>query len=181
VFKTVTRQVVDTPASVREIDVPAVYRTVSREVVDTPASTRDVEVPAVFRTVTRQVVDVPASTREIDVPAEYRTVKVAKLVEEAKEITTDVPAQFQTISKTVKVADARSEYRSVLCDTNATPSKIREIQTALQKAGFYSGAIDGVIKRSTMSAVNAFQQSKNLPTDNYINLDTVKALGVSPI
>jgi hypothetical protein len=29
-----------------------------------------------------------------------------------------------------------------------------------------------------MSAVNSFQTTKNLPVDNYLNIETVKALGV---
>ena len=145
-----------------------------------PASSRDVEVPAVFKTVTRSVVDTPASIREVDVPAEYRTVKVAKVVEEAKESFTEVPAQYTSITKTVKVADARTEWRSILCETNATPNRIMDIQRALKDAGHDPGPIDGRIKAKTMSAVNSFQAAKNLPVDPYLNIETVKALGVKP-
>lgn len=180
VYKTVTRQVVDTAAASREIEVPAVYKTVTRQIVDTPATSRDVDVPAVYKIVTRQVIDTPASTREVDVPAEFRTVKVAKLTEDAKETSVDVPAQYSTLSKTVKVAEARTEWRSILCETNATPARIKSIQIALKEKGFDPGPIDGKIKRKTMSAVNAFQDANKLPVDQYLNIDTVKALGVKP-
>jgi peptidoglycan hydrolase-like protein with peptidoglycan-binding domain len=126
------------------------------------------------------VVDTPASTREVDVPAEYRTVKVAKLVEDAKESSVEVPAQYTTLRKTVKVADATSEWRSILCETNATPDRIKNIQLALKEEGFDPGPIDGKIKRKTMNAVNAFQAAQKLPVDQYLNIDTVKALGVKP-
>jgi peptidoglycan hydrolase-like protein with peptidoglycan-binding domain len=47
-------------------------------------------------------------------------------------------------------------------------------------AGFDPGPIDGVIRTKTMRAVNEFQTSKGLPVDAYLNLPTVKALGVKP-
>jgi len=107
--------------------------------------------------VTRQVVDQPATTREVD-----------------------VPAQYQTLTHTVKVSDARSEWRSILCETNATPEKLRDIQRALLAAGYNPGPVDGVIRAQTMRAVNDFQSAKGLPVDAYLNLETVKALGVTP-
>lgn len=110
-----------------------------------------------YRSVTRQVIDQAASTKSFT-----------------------VPAQYESISYQVKVADARTESRSVLCETNATPAKIREIQQALRRAGFNPGEIDGVMRAQTMQAVNRYQQAKGLPVDGFLNLDTVKALGVSP-
>jgi peptidoglycan hydrolase-like protein with peptidoglycan-binding domain len=130
---------------------------VTRRVVDQPASFREEVIPAVFRTVSRQVVDVPASAREVE-----------------------VPAQFETISYRVKVADGKTEQRAILCDTNATPAKITEIQQALKAAGFDPGPMDGQLRALTMQAVNAYQQAKGLPVDGYLNLETVKSLGVSP-
>jgi peptidoglycan hydrolase-like protein with peptidoglycan-binding domain len=57
---------------------------------------------------------------------------------------------------------------------------LKEIQQALQKAGYNPGPIDGVIRKQTMEAVNAYQQAKGLPVDAYLNLATVKSLGVTP-
>jgi len=154
---------------------------VTRQVIDTPATVREVDVPAVYKTVTRQVVDTPATVREVEVPAVYSTVKVSKLVEAAKEREVEVPAQYETITKSVKVADGRTEWRSILCETNATSAKIRDIQRGLKAAGFDPGPIDGVIKKKTMEAVNQYQASKGLPVDPYLNIETVKSLGVNPV
>jgi peptidoglycan hydrolase-like protein with peptidoglycan-binding domain len=107
--------------------------------------------------VTRQVVDVPPSLREIK-----------------------IPAQYENLQNQVKVADARVERRSVLCETNTTPSKIMQIQRALLASGYSPGRIDGVIRGNTMKAVNAYQKAKGLPVDGFLNLETVKALGISP-
>jgi peptidoglycan hydrolase-like protein with peptidoglycan-binding domain len=84
------------------------------------------------------------------------------------------------VTKTVKVADARTEWRSILCETNATPGKIMDIQRGLKSAGFDPGPIDGVIRKKTMQAVNRYQEARGLPVDPYLNIETVKALGVNP-
>jgi hypothetical protein len=149
--------VVDTPPSTREVPVPAVTRTLTHRVVDVPAHTREEVVPAVYKTVARQVVETPATTREVEIPAVY-----------------------DTNSTTVKVGEPSVEWRSILCETNATPAKLREIQRALLAAGFNPGPIDGVIQEQTMRAINAYQGSRGLAVDPYLNLETVQSLGVSP-
>jgi peptidoglycan hydrolase-like protein with peptidoglycan-binding domain len=90
-----------------------------------------------------------------------------------------VPAQYDTVTYQIKVSDARTEQRAILCETNATPAKIREIQAALSKAGFNPGPLDGVLRAQTMQAVNRYQQAKGLPVDGFLSLDTVKSLGVT--
>jgi len=179
-YKTVSARVVDTPASSREIPVPAEMGVVSRQVVDTPASTRKVPVPEVKETLFRRVQDKAPTFREEVIPAVYKTVtrKVIDTPASTREV--DVPAQYETLSYQFKVSEAKADRRAVLCETNASPGKIMEIQRALLNAGFNPGAIDGVLRARTMSAVNQYQQSKGLPVDGFLNLDTVKALGVSP-
>ncbi len=179
VFRTVSRQVVDAPASSREIAIPAEFKTIERRVVDKPAATRLIPVAAVTETRTRRVIDQPASVREETIPAVFRTVsrQVIDVPASLKEY--EVPAQYETLSYQVKLSDASTQRRAVLCETNATPAKIQEIQRALQTAGFNPGPINGVLRDQTMKAVNQYQQSKGLPVDGFLNLETVKALGVS--
>lgn len=179
-YKTVSRQVIDTAASSREIAIPAVMGTIERRVVDVPASTRKIPVPAVMQTLTRRVVDTPASVSEETVPAVYRSVsrRVVDVPASTREI--EVPAQYITLTRQVKLTDATAERRAVLCETNASPAKIQEIQQALKTAGFNPGPINGVLRAQTMSAVNQYQQAKGLPVDGFLNLETVKSLGVSP-
>jgi Putative peptidoglycan binding domain len=180
VYKTVTREVVDTPASSREVAVPAQYKTVTRQVVDTPPSAREVPVPAKTQVLTRREVDQPATTHEEKVPAVYKTVTRQIIDQPASTREIDVPAQYETLTRQVQVAEASTEWRSILCETNATPSKLKEIQRALVAAGYDPGPIDGVIRAQTMRAVNAYQAAKGLPVDAYLNLATVQSLGVNP-
>ena len=180
VYGTVSKQVLDTPASTREVRIPAEYITVQKQVIDTPASVRKIAIPAVTQVIKRQVVDREASVREEVIPAVYKTVtrQVVDTPPQLREI--KVPAVYEELPFQVKLTDARLERRAVLCETNATPSKIMEIQRALLAAGFNPGNIDGVIRANTMRAVNAYQRAKDLPVDGFLNLETVKALGVSP-
>ena len=82
----------------------------------------------------------------------------------------------------VSTAPATSAWQEILCDTNATPQTLVALQQALERAGFDPGREDGRVDERTMNAVRAFQQAKSLPVDSkrYINMATVKALGVTP-
>jgi hypothetical protein len=164
------------------VQVPAEVKNVTREVIDKPATTRTVEVPAEYTTVKKTIVKTPATTREVEVPAEFRTVTVQKIVTPAREVKIDVPAEYEEVSKQVLKTPATTEWRAVLCDTNASPQTLTALQQSLRRAGFDPGRADGRIDAKTLNAVRAFQQSKGLPvdTDRYINMATVKALGVAP-
>lgn len=163
------------------IEVPAEYTTVSSQVIDQAAGTREVAVPAEYTTVKRSVIKTPAALTEVDVPAEYAMVKTSKIVSPAREVRTDIPAEYETVSSRSITSPARSEWRQILCETNATPSKLSEIQSALNKAGYATGRTDGAIDAGTLAAVRGYQKAKNLPIDGdrYINVATVRSLGVS--
>lgn len=174
-----TKQVIDQPARTETITIPAEYRTVQRVVVDKPGDIREVPVEAVYETVTRTVVDKAASYREEKIPAVYETLSRRVIDKQGSTREINVPAVYETLSYRVKVSDASTERRQILCETNATAEKIREIQTALKKAGFDPGRIDGNLRGQTMRAVNSYQRAKGLPEDGYLNIETVKSLGVS--
>jgi hypothetical protein len=181
VYETVSTQVIDQPASTRSIEIPAEYATVTKTVQKTPPTTREVLIPAEYTTATRTVQKTPPTTREVVIPAEYRNVPTSKLVSPAREVRTDVPAEYTTKSNTVMTSAAKSEWRQILCETNATPAKLSEIQSALTKKGYATGRTDGAIDAGTLAAVRGFQKANNLPIDGdrYINVATVRALGVA--
>ncbi len=199
-YDTVTERVIDKPAHttwkkgtgpIQRIDettgeimclvtVPASYKTVKKRVLKTPASTKVVEIPAVYNTIEKRVVDTPPTTRKVVIPAEYKTVTVTDETTPATEKRIKVPGKYATVTKRKLVKDGSMEWREILCDTNMTRDRITQIQQALKSAGHNPGAIDGVVGKSTMTAVNSFQRAKKLPVDNYLNIATVRALGVSP-
>ncbi|HNI97061.1 MAG TPA: hypothetical protein PKK94_18420 [Leptospiraceae bacterium] len=162
------------------IEVPPVYKTIQKQVLKVPASKTEEVVPEEYSIIKRQIEKIPPSTRKVDVPAEYQTVAVKKLIEPEKQIRIPVPAEFENITRTVMVREAATEWRRVLCENNATPSKISKIQNALKTSGFDPGRTDGLADTNTFNALNSYQKSKGLPQDpdKYINLESVKSLGV---
>lgn len=200
-YKTVKVRKLVAEATEQRTPIEAVYGSVDRQVLDQdsrfvwheihnkdyPANTRTgnkiclTETQPQYKTVTRQVVKTPAQTRSIEIPAQYDTVQVTKLVSEAKQDVTVIPAQYKTITRRELVKDGYMDWRSILCETNMTRGRIADIQRALIAEGHNVGpnGADGVIGSDTIRAINAFQAANNLPVDKYINIDTLKALGVS--
>jgi Putative peptidoglycan binding domain len=164
------------------IEKPAVYKTVTNKVMTKGPGTREEEIPAEYTTVTKTVLKTPATTREVEVPAEYAKVKTTKLVSAASEKVTDIPATYDTVTSTKTVSAGSWEWRQILCATNSTPTKMQEIESALSAAGQNPGTVDGVVDGNTLNAIQAYQGTKGLPVDKgrYINIQTVKALGISP-
>lgn len=164
------------------IEKPAVYKTVTNKVMVKGPGTREEEIPAQYTTVTKTVLKTPATTREVEVPAEYAKVKTTKLVSPASEKVTDIPATYDTVTSTKTVSAGSWEWRQILCATNSTPTKLQEIESALSATGQNPGNVDGVVDSSTLSAIQAYQSEKGLPVDKgrYINIQTVKALGIAP-
>lgn len=80
-----------------------------------------------------------------------------------------------------EILEGEINWRSVLCDPKRSNSYIFEIQKKLKSNGFNPGRVDGFIGKSTMKAVNQFQKAYGLPVDNYINIETLKALGISAV
>jgi len=135
--------------------------------------------PAVYRTTNKRVVLTPASTTKVAIPAVSESIKVKTLVSSASEKRTKIPAVYRTITRQELVEDGRMDWRSILCETNMTRSRIKDIQKALKAKGYNPGPIDGVIGSQTIVAMNKFQKANKLPIDKYLNVESIKALGVS--
>jgi hypothetical protein len=163
------------------VEIPAEYETVTKQVVKTAATTRERIVPAVYKTVERQVLKTPAITREVEVPAEYSPVKVTRVVEPAREQRVEIPAQYETVQRTVLAEPAKEEWRQVLCEANASPGDVRNLQDALRSAGYDPGPSSGELNAQTMQALREYQAARNLPVDRgeYVNMKTAQALGVA--
>jgi peptidoglycan hydrolase-like protein with peptidoglycan-binding domain len=69
-----------------------------------------------------------------------------------------------------KEASIRSASLSV-SETKSRPSP-KQIQAALQNAGYYSGNIDGKLGKQSREAIKAFQKANNLPEDGKVGKKT---------
>ncbi len=159
------------------VEVPAEYATVQRRRMTAAETTRTRVIPAVTRTQTRQEMMAPARVEQRTVPAIYRTVKERRVVTPSREEPVLVPAVTRKETLRRVVSPARTEWREVLCDTNASKAKIAEVQRALNRRGFAT-ASDGVFGPATLASMERFQRANNLAT-GYLTMETVQALGVS--
>lgn len=73
-------------------------------------------------------------------------------------------------------APERFGWVRVLCDTDATPDRIRHIQHRLHAHGDYAGAETGVYDQTTADAVASFQRSEHIDHGGYLSLQTVEAI-----
>ena len=162
------------------VEIPAEYKTQTKQVLRTAASVRYEDVPAEYATVAKTVLKTAETTKTIDVPAEYVEKEVVKMVRgpQAKRIA--VPAEYTELDGKVLASSGSEEWHQILCVDNATTAKVTEIQNALMANGFHPGPINGVLNPQTMDAVAAYQKARGLPQDGFVNIDTIKALGVNP-
>lgn len=177
--------------------VPAKYQTISRQVkvsdaeyiwhpVATPGEwgpkTGNVickkQIPAKNKTIVKRVVKKPAGFDIVEVPAKFKTQKVTKLVSEASETRVKIPEVTRQVTKRVKVSNATLQWQSVLCETNMSQDIVRNVQLALEKAGYNPGTADGLIGRQTLQAVDAYQRKEGISTGG-LTMETLKKLGVS--
>ena len=158
--------------------IPAVYRDQQVRVEVTPATVRRVEVPAVTRQVPHVVVDTPERVVEDTVPAVFEKRRVKEVVTPSHTETVDIPAVYKDETKTRVTDTARPVWREVLCQKNASPAVITDIQKALAAKGYDPGATDGHIGSKTVSAMQKFEADNNLP-QGQISIEAVKALGVN--
>ncbi len=177
-YKPVRTKVVVEPARTETITVPAEYRTVRKQVLVEPARTETVAIPAEYKEVRKKVVSEPSRTEVTQVPAKYKMVKVKKLVKEAEEEVVQVPAEYKTIVKKVKVSDSKVVWRPALCEDEAVDSKIRELQSALSREGFYVGEINGVLTPETNESIRTYQMERSLPQGGGMTLETLESLGI---
>ncbi len=142
-YRTVTKQVLKTPASTREIPIPAEFKTITKTVVQNPAQVQENSVPAEFRSITKQVLDRPASANEIAIPAEYKTITSRRLVS---------PERVGGWTE-VNCNSVGSSTR-----TYSIGASVRDIQSALVARGYNIGpmGVDGVMGSDTRAAINKF-------------------------
>lgn len=159
-------------------EVPATYRTVTKQVLKTPATTRAHEIPAEYKTVKKHVMKTPPTTKTISIPEQVKIQKGLTMVEPATVKRIAIPEEFQTVTKRVQLSEEKMSWKPVLCETNTTPQIVRQLQASLKEQGFYPGPIDGTIGAETMKGVVAFQKKQGLARGG-LDVDTFQALQVN--
>lgn len=139
------------------VNVPARYENKSEKILKFPASTKTRIVPAAYKSYLETVVDKPATTR----------------------IVKSNPAVYKTVKDCVDNKAGSYEWRSVLCEKNATKSTLTKFEKALSDRRYLNkDKVDGIIDNSTTAAIKKYQKSSGLKIDGLVNIEVVKSLGV---
>ena len=80
---------------------PAAYKTLTKTVVDTPATTKSIPVPEQYTTVTVTTVVKPAEVKRIEIPAVYKDVTKREMVEPSRVVWKRVVCQSSITSATI--------------------------------------------------------------------------------
>lgn len=170
------------------VETPAQFKTITKRVLVSPATTREVEIPAQYKTVTKTVVDKPATTREVEVPAQFKTVTKRVMVEGPKVVEKEIPAEFKTITKRVLVTPAgMGGFVEVDCNTVKVAASgdkiadysIADLQRALLNKGYNLGSYgaNNEFNEATRKALVKFQRDKGIAVGGF-NDATLRALGL---
>lgn len=112
-----------------------------------------------------------------EVPAQVKIERIREEITPDQFVTETIPAVMGTEIRRVMVEPSRLDLRAVLCDTNATPTRVRAVQQALRTRGHYRGPLDGQFGAQTLAAIDAFQTVEGLATEG-VTLEALAALGV---
>jgi outer membrane murein-binding lipoprotein Lpp len=102
------------------------------------------------------------------------TTPVVNYAPENQQLRTQVSTLEEQLSK---LKQENTQLRQQLLEQAASKKEVRmpsaaEIQTALKKAGFYKGPVDGQIGTQTKEAVKKFQQANNINPDGVVGSKT---------
>jgi len=94
---------------------PAAYKTLTKTVVDTPASTKATEIPPVYKPIKVTTVVKPAEVKHIEIPAVYKEVTKREMVEPSRVVWKRVVCQSSitnaTITKLQRVLKEKGYYK----------------------------------------------------------------------
>lgn len=159
------------------VEGPIEYQIVKRKQLITPASTQMVETQARYKTVKHRKLITPAETKLVDRPERTITKRVKQLVEPAGFTTEPTPAVYEDVVRVVQTSPARSEWRSMLCETNMTRGLLGRVQQALKDSGHDPGRTDGRWNAQSSRAMRQFQAANGLPQSG-ISMESLEKLQV---
>lgn len=196
VYKTVSIETLEADAAEQRESIPAEFKTINVEKEESSGSytwlaTRagaegssptgrvvcHQDVPAKQIAYDRTVVKTAGRFERKEVAEVFETITIAELVEDAQSVKTAVPGVSSKITRRIKIEDSRFEWQPVLCETNTNGDIITRLQAALKSEGYNPGAVDGVLGRSTLTALEEYQR-KNSLAEGGVTIESIKSLGV---
>ena len=160
------------------VEIPAKYKTLTQQVIATPAQTLEKTIPAKYTTITKRVMATEPKTERRIIPAKYKTITVKEMVTPERFDAVKTEPKYTTIEKRQLVGAESVQWRQILCETNTTPQVVMKIQKALVRKGYNLGTQpNGNYGPATKAAIRKFQLDNNMPTGG-LTLASVRKLGV---
>jgi peptidoglycan hydrolase-like protein with peptidoglycan-binding domain len=111
-----------------------------------------------------------ATTKQVsDLESRVGALESKLALPEQKAVTAEVAAPILEESQQISMPVTASK-------PSAASMTKKDVQLALKKAGFYTGAIDGQIGRNTRKAIKAFQKANGLTVDGIAGTKTKELL-----
>jgi len=155
--------------------VAARYKTLTRKILLKPETTREEIEPAIYREVSKWIVETPARTVAIDLPEKTRPFNVQAIEASERVDETQKPPTIVNINSVRYEGAPAPTWRQVPCAEDLTPELIKQLQTALNNAGFQVGAVDGKLGNNTLRAIHAYQNAHGLAS-GALTLETIHHL-----
>jgi len=165
------------------VEEPGEVQNVTKRVQVRSESVREVAVPPVYKTVTREVMIDPGGVRKVSVAGRYGSISMQQLVQPARQMNNHIAPQRRAVTRKRQISGESFAWIKVLCETNATPAAISEVQTMLHKQGYYQGSITGSTDATTEAAIASYQQQMNINHGGFLSLQTIESLrtGARPV
>jgi peptidoglycan hydrolase-like protein with peptidoglycan-binding domain len=116
-----------------------------------------------------------ASARKKDLQGQALKNQISVLEAQIQSKDQEISNLKDTLNKPAAEKKQVVTKKSFMGEVKSRP-KARQIQTALKNAGYYSGAIDGKVRRVTREAIKAFQKANNLSADGKVGKQTWELL-----
>ncbi len=123
-------------------------------------------------TQTQTVSQLQTKVSELERKLSLKEEEVVSLKSEVDQLTSEAKRK-EDITKGSSEEQAKSSPREGILRVDANPT---DVQTALQKAGYYDGAIDGKLGHKTRSAISKFQKDRGLKADGIVGKKTWEEL-----
>ena len=118
------------------VEVPATYKTISKQVLESAATTREIAIPAKYETVKVRKLVTAAQESSIEIPPVYNDVNKSELIADAEFVwhevsDTTLSKESRTGAKICLVSEP-AQYRTVTRKVVVTPAATEEIAIAAQ-------------------------------------------------
>lgn len=167
-------------ASFCAVKIPAVYKSVTKRVLTQEETVVEKTTPAVYKNIVKTVLVDNGHADPVQVAPLTANIPVTVVAREAEAIMVRVDPKVIPVPLTTYTTAPQLTWRRVVCEKEASPSLIRNLQAALLKEGFDAGPTDAKLGKKTMAAVESYQAQMGVAS-GILTYETLKLLGLEPL